>query len=215
MFFVNEDGGLNTAGYVLTAIVIFLLLIVASAIAGGRKKISTRQLAFAAVALALGSVLSMIKVIHLPMGGEITLFSMLIVSMVGYWYGPAVGLLAGVAFGFLQMILDAYIISIPQMLVDYPFAFGALGLTGFFAGKKNGLLIGYAVAVVGRFFFALLSGIIFFGMYAPEGMSPFAYSALYNGSYIFGEGILTIIILAIPAVRAALLNVKMQAQMPG
>ena len=212
MFFVTEDGGLTTAGYVLTAVVIFALLIVISAFANKNRKVSAKQLAFAAVALALATVCSMIKVFELPMGGSITLLSMLFVVLIGYWYGPAVGLMAGVAYGLLQLILGPYIVSLPQLLVDYVFAFGALGLSGFFSEKKNGLLIGYIVSIFGRFIFAVLSGVIFFGMYAPEGMSPFAYSVMYNGSYIFAEGLITIIIIMIPAVRTALATVKNQAK---
>ena len=53
-----------------------------------------------------------------------------------------------------------------------------------------------------------LSGLIFFGQFAPEGMHPAVYSASYNGIYIFTEAILTIIIISIPAVSKALTNVK-------
>ena len=212
MFFVTEDGGLTTAGYVLTAVAIFILLIIISALANKDKKVSAKQLAFAAVALALATVCSNIKLFRLPMGGAITLFSMLFVTLIGYWYGSAVGLMAAVAYGLLQMIFGAYVISLPQLLLDYPLAFGALGLSGFFSDKKNGLIIGYLVAITGRFLFSVLSGVVFFGMYAPEGMSPLAYSAAYNGSIIYGEGILTIIILMIPAVKSALATVKDQAK---
>ena len=104
------------------------------------------------------------------------------------------------------------LVSLPQLLVDYPFAFGALGLSGFFSEKKNGLVIGYLAAITGRFFFAVLSGVIFFGMYAPEEMSPLAYSIAYNGGYIYAEGILTVLILMIPAVKSALAAVKTQAK---
>ena len=212
MFFVTEDGGLTTAGYVLTAVAVFALLIVISALANKNKKVSAKQLAFAAVALALATVCSNIRLFRLPMGGAITLFSMLFVTLIGYWYGSAVGLMAGVAYGLLQMIFDTYVVSLPQVLLDYPLAFGALGLSGFFSEKKNGLIIGYLVAITGRFFFSVLSGVVFFGMYAPEGMSPLAYSAAYNGSIMYGEGILTIIILMIPAVKSALAAVKDQAK---
>ena len=58
---------------------------------------------------------------------------------------------------------------------------------------------------------ASLSGVIFFADYAPEGMNPLAYSAAYNGSYIAAEGALTLILLAIPAVRIALNRVKAEA----
>ena len=212
MFFVTEDGGLTTAGYVLTAVAVFVLLIVISALANKNKKISAKQLAFAAVALALATVCSNIRLFRLPMGGAITLFSMLFVTLIGYWYGSAVGLMAGVAYGLLQMIFDTYVVSLPQVLLDYPLAFGALGLSGFFSEKKNGLVIGYLVAITGRFLFSVLSGVVFFGMYAPEGMSPLVYSVAYNGSIMYGEGILTIILLMIPAVKSALATVKDQAK---
>ena len=136
---------------------------------------------------------------------------MFFVTLIGYWYGPAVGIMAGVAYGLLQMILDPYIISLPQMLIDYPFAFGALGLSGLFSEKKNGMIIGYIVSVFGRFVFAVLSGVIFFGMYAPEGMSPLVYSVSYNGAYLAAEAAITIILLCVPAVRKALATVKTQA----
>lgn len=209
--FYNADGGLTTAGYVLTAVAVFALLILISTLAGKKKTVNAKQLAFAAGALALAIVTSYIKLFHLPMGGSVTLFSMFFVTLIGYWYGPAVGLMAGVAYGLLQMILDPYIVSIPQMLIDYPFAFGALGLAGFFSEKKNGMIIGYIVSVLGRFVFSVLSGVIFFGMYAPEGMSPFVYSVTYNGSYLAAEAAITLILLCVPAVRKALATVKTQA----
>lgn len=212
MFFYNEEGGLTTAGYVISAVAVFLLLIIISTVAGGKKKVSAKQLAFSSVALALATVTSMIKVFELPMGGSITLLSMLFVTLIGYWYGPVVGLMSGVAYGLLQLILGPYVISLPQMLLDYPLSFGALGISGFFATKKNGLIFGYIAAVIGRFFFSVLSGVVFFGMYAPEEMSPLVYSVLYNGSYLFAEAVITIIVLAIPTVKNAMLTVKKQAQ---
>ena len=211
MFFVTQDGGLTAAGYTLVAVAVFLLLIVISVFAGGRKKIGAKQLAYCSMALALAVVCSQIKLFRLPTGGSITLFSMLFVVLIGYWYGPVVGLLAGVTYGLHRLILGPYIVSLPQMLVDYPLAFGALGISGFFSDKKNGLLIGYIAAVLGRFFFAVLSGVIFFGMYAPEGMNPLLYSISYNGFYLCAEGLLTLILLAVPAVRKAMMSVKLQA----
>lgn len=209
MFFVTEDGGLTTGGYVLAAVAIFLILILTSVLfRGGKKTMNAKVIAFCAVSMALATVTSMIKVWEMPMGGSITLFSMLFITLVGYWYGPAVGLLTGVAYGLLQLILGPYVISLPQLLIDYPFAFGALGLSGFFSDSKYGPVTGYIVGICGRFLFAVVSGVIFFGMYAPESMSPLVYSVLYNGGYIFAEGIVTVIVLSIPAVKKALAQVK-------
>lgn len=160
------------------------------------------------MAIALAFVTSFIKFLHLPMGGSITLFSMFFICLIGYWYGLRVGLMAAVAYGILQMVVDPYIISVPQMFCDYIFAFGALGLSGVFSNAKHGLVKGYLLGVVGRYVFSFLSGLIFFGQFAPEGMHPAVYSASYNGIYIFTEAILTIIIISIPAVSKALTNVK-------
>ncbi|MGD9474950.1 MAG: energy-coupled thiamine transporter ThiT, partial [Eubacteriaceae bacterium] len=63
--------------------------------------------------------------------------------------------------------------------------------------------------VSGRFVFSFLSGLIFFGMYAPEGFSGFTWSLVYNGSYLLGEAVLTVIVLAIPAVGKLIRQIKL------
>jgi thiamine transporter len=48
-------------------------------------------------------------------------------------------------------------------------------------------LFGATVGIFGRFVAHFISGVVFFGPYAPEGMSPVVYSAIYNGAYIVPE----------------------------
>lgn len=168
-----------------------------------------KRLVFCAAAIALAMVTSFIKIYEMPMGGSVTLLSMLFITLIGYWYGARWGLMAAIAYGLLQFIIDPYFYSLPQMLVDYPLAFGALGLSGFFSGRKYGLQIGYIVGVIGRFIFAFLSGLIFFASYAEgTGMSATVYSIAYNGSYLAAEAVITLIIMSIPAVNKALKHVK-------
>ena len=174
----------------------------------GGMHITTRQIMFSAMAMALGTVTSMIKLFDAPMGGSVTLCSMLFIVLIGYWYGPKVGILTGVAYGMLQLIIDPYILSLPQLIVDYPLAFGALGMSGFFANSKNGLQKGYLLGIFGRWIFAFLSGYIFFAYYAWDGWNPAAYSAVYNLSYIGIEGVITLILISLPPVRNALVSVK-------
>ncbi len=198
------------AGYTALVFLMIALVILGCWLFGGKRRLSTQQLAFSAMAIALATVTSMIKLFHLPMGGSITLFSMLFITLIGYWFGLGAGLTTAVAYGVLQLIIDPYILSLPQMLVDYIFAFGALGLSGLFSNAKNGLYKGYIAGVLGRYFFATLSGVIFFGAYASgmfEG-KPLLYSLAYNGLYLGAEAVLTLIILAIPQVRKALAAVK-------
>ncbi len=205
---------LTTTG-IITVIVLMILLILAAILLRPKKertaKTATKQLVFSGVAMALAIVTSEIKFARLPMGGSITLFSMLFIVLIGYWYGAKAGLLTGFAYGLLQFVLDPVFYTPVQLLVDYPLAFGALGLSGFFCNKKHGLLIGYIAGVLGRYFFAVLSGIVFFGHYAPEGTPVLVYSLGYNATYIVPEAVVTLILLAIPAVAGAMKRVKVMA----
>ena len=210
----GEYFDLTGAGYGILIAVMIAILLLGCVIsnASGKKKISTKQLVFSAMAMALAMVTSMIKLWHLPMGGSVTLCSMMFICLIGYMFGLRTGLMAAIAYGFLQLVVEPYIISIPQMLCDYIFAFGALGLSGIFSNKKHGLVLGYLVGVLGRYFFTFLSGMIFFGSYgAYYNMSAPIYSLVYNGAYIGLEALLTVIILMLPPVSKGLVKVKNMA----
>ena len=212
-----DDGSvrLTTIGVVLVAIVILALVVVPAITkhskSENKAKLTTKQLTYSAVALALAMVCSMIKFANLPMGGSVTLCSMLFIVLIGYWFGPYVGLTTAFAYGLLQFVVEPIFYTLPQMLIDYPLAFGALGLAGFFAGKKHGLQLGYLVGVIGRYIFAVISGVVFFGAYAPEGTPAIVYSLGYNATYIVPEAVITLIIISIPAVSKELAQVKKRA----
>ena len=208
----NATYNLTGLGYGALVALMLVLLILACYLTGDKAKLKTKHLVFSAVAMALAMITSFLKLFEAPMGGSVTLFSMLFICCIGYWYGLRTGIMTGVAYGLLQLISDPYIISLPQMITDYLLAFGALGLSGIFCNKKNGLVKGYIVGVLGRYLFAFLSGLIFFGMYAEgSGMSAPIYSLAYNGSYLGCEAAITLIVLAIPAVNKAFVRVKQMA----
>lgn len=218
-FFVTKADGaysLTTAGYVAVALILVVLIVVAALAAKrekkeAREKIGTKQLVVCAMAVALAMVASMLKIYSFPFGGSVTLFSMLFICFVGYLYGPATGMLTGAAYGILQLLIEPYIYFPVQVLVDYPLAFGALGLSGCFSRSKHGLVKGYLLGVFGRYVFTVISGWIFFGEYAWDGWAALPYSLVYNGCYIFAEAALTVIILSIPAVSKAMKKVKVTA----
>lgn len=214
-----DDGSvrLTTPGVVLV-VALTALLVIAAAIIRQRKAerkaaLTTKQLVYSAAAIAIAMICSMIKFANLPFGGSVTLFSMLFIVLIGYWYGPYVGIMTGIAYGLLQFVIEPIFYTIPQMLTDYPLAFGALGLAGFFSDKKYGLQIGYIVGVLGRFVFAFISGYIFFGSYAsdPSVLGKIIYSSGYNASYLVPEAVITLILISIPPVSKALAYVKRQA----
>ena len=95
---VNADGGLTTAGYVITAvagIILFLLVICFAGKNSDKKKLTTRQLVFCVVAIALAFVTSYLKIFKLPWGGSVTLCSMLFIVLIANWYGVSTGIMAG------------------------------------------------------------------------------------------------------------------------
>lgn len=211
---VDEWGvsySITPAGYALIIVLMIGLLFTIGLMgkAKSKKKMNSKQLVFAAMSIALAMITSYLKVWQMPMGGSVTLFSMVFICLIGYWYGLRIGLMTGIAYGLLQLIIDPYIISIPQMFTDYIFAFGALGLSGIFTNSKHGLIKGYITGVLGRYAFSFLSGLIFFAAYAEgSGMSAVGYSLAYNGAYLGAEAALTLIVLAIPAVSNAFLQIK-------
>lgn len=174
-------------------------------------KLTVKQLVFCAMSIALGTILSEIKIIDFPWGGSATLFSMLVICLPGYFFGLGAGLLTGVAYGVLQLLVDPYVLFPMQLVMDYFLAFGALGLSGLFSTAKKGLIKGYLVGILGRYIFAVLSGWIFFAEYAWEGWPVLPYSLVYNGIYIFAEGAITVVILLIPAVSKGIATVKKMA----
>jgi thiamine transporter len=56
-------------------------------------------------------------------------------------------------------------------------------------------LVGVVTILTARFISHFLSGVLFFWMYASEGMSPIVYSAICNGSYILPEMVISGILI--------------------
>ena len=238
-FFISSEDGyyaLTTAGIVLCAVLIVILILL-TALPGRKDKternaqkptentnakagqggiFSTKKLVFSAMAIALGYAASYVKIFPMPWGGSITLCSMLFVTLIGYWYGPSIGICAGFAYGMLQFVQDggSYILSPLQACLDYIIAFAALGCSGFFADKKNGLIKGYLTAILVRGLFHTIGGYLYWMDYMPESFPAslaVIYPIAYNYSYILAEGIITIIILCLPPVQSAMARVKKMA----
>lgn len=228
--FINAEDGyfsLTQTGTICIGVLIVLLIVISAFLKKkpvegenekkGKKGFSARQIVFCAAALALGFATSYIKVFSLPFGGSVTLCSMLFVVLIGYWYGPEVGLLSGFAYGFLEFAQDggSYILSPLQACMDYIFAFAALGLSGFFYQKKNGLVKGYIVAILVRGLCHTIGGYLYWMDYMPDNF-PKSLSAIYpivyNYSYILAEAVITLIVISLPPVKKALARVRMMAQ---
>ena len=167
------------------------------------------------MAIALSTVLSIVKIYQMPQGGSITPASLLPIFFCALAFGPAWGIGIGAVYGLLQFIINPFAAHWASIILDYPLAFALVGLAGFLAapasrriGEKNVLrrlsliplyhvLIGITLGVAGRFMSSTLSGVIFYGSYAPEGQNVWLYSLIYNGTYILPD-MLIIFLLLIP-----------------
>lgn len=216
-FMVNADGGLTTAGYAVCVVVGILVFALAIFFAGKnseKKKLSAKQLVFCAAAVALAFVTSYLKVFSMPWGGSVTLCSMLFIVLTANWYGPKTGLMVGLAYGILQFIQEPYVLSFFQVCCDYILAFAALGVAGFFAKSSHGLVKGYIAAVIARGAFHALGGYLYWMSYMPENFPQSlkaVYPIVYNYSFLLAEGVITIVVISIPAVAKALAQVKKAA----
>lgn len=162
-------------------------------------KTPTRMVAEAGAMIAIAQALSYVKLFEAPYGGSVTAGSMVPIIVFSLRWGLKSGLLAGLVYGILQFILGGAIYSfhIASVLFDYLVAFSLLGLAGLFKNSLKGVFAGTFLGVFGRFVCHVISGIVVWASYAPEGMDPLVYSVLYNGSYLLPELVITFVIVGI------------------
>lgn len=149
-----------------------------------------RVLVEGALMVAVAFALSFVKVYHLPQGGSVTLGSMVPVLLFAARRGSGAGIMAGAVYGILQAIIEPVFVHPAQAILDYPLAFGLLGLAGVFGAD---ILKGALLGVFGRFLSHFISGVIFFAQYAKGNV--YAYSAIYQASYLVPELIISVLVL--------------------
>ena len=182
----------SAVGMIVSAVVIMALL-VAVYILGGKKDVNnTRALVYGAVAVALSFALSYARLFKLPQGGSVTFASLLPLMIYCMMFGTRRGLLVCLVYGTLQALQDPYIIHPMQFLLDYPLAFGLIGVSGIFVEKnlfKNkivGFVLGAVLAVGLRYACHVCSGVFAFADYFywdSELMSKYDSAAVYSLAY--------------------------------
>lgn len=192
--------GVSQAGLYISAIVLVLILVVASTVFSKRNgPFTTREMAYAAISLALAFALSYVKFFAMPQGGSVTLASMLPIMLFSYMFGIKKGIIVGAIYGVLQAIQEPEIIHPAQFFLDYPIAFAMLGLAGIFKElniiKKPvaAFTAGAVLAGVMRYFSHVFSGIFAFASYAQAGYSAAAWGFLYN-TFTFADVAIVIVV---------------------
>ena len=197
----------SLTGQIIT-VVIIVLLFAGILVSGKGKKFDTKAMVSSAILVALAIALNQVVLFRMPQGGSVTAFSMLPIVVCAIFYGLRRGLMAGMCVGLIDLIFNPYVIHPIQMILDYPLAFGALAFSSLLFSKKFGIIPAYIFGVFCRYLCAVLSGIVFFGQYAPEGFNAITWSLWYNITYLGVEAVLTVAVLLIPAVRQAIYHLR-------
>ncbi|MCQ2477845.1 MAG: energy-coupled thiamine transporter ThiT [Clostridia bacterium] len=161
------------------------------------------KISLSAVFIALATALSTVKIYQMPMGGSVTLLSMLPICLIPLLYGTKWGLISGFAYGTAQLVLGLNNLSyatnalaaVTIILFDYLLSFTVLGFSGIFLkyikNKTVSCTLGVAVSVTLRFICHFITGVTVWR--ELTGFDAVIYSLLYNGSYMLPELILTVI----------------------
>ena len=150
----------------------------------------TKRLTESAMLIAVAIVLELVSkmfISEMPFGGQVTLVSMLPVVLISYRHGVKWGLVAGLGYALMEMVIGAKTVAaafqpgyfgdgtmllnaLIMCVLDYIVAFTALGLGGCFRDKiKNpgvALCCGSVVALSARYVSHIASGYILFSGWA-------------------------------------------------
>ena len=170
------------------------------------KKENVSKLTLTAVMIALSTVLSVIPAIQLPFGGKTTFASMLPVMLVVLKYDFKWGLFTTFLYSVIQLGLSlgkvlswglAPIVLIGCLLLDYILPYTALVLAGSFKARgRAGVIGGVSLALVLRYLFHVLSGIVLWDYITEMGFwGAVVYSLGYNATYMLPELVITLIVL--------------------
>jgi len=188
--------------WIIVALVVLISIIGAIVLSRKKETLSkttvsqTRKIVYGGMCIALAFILSYIRLYRMPQGGSITPGSMLPIILYSIIFGPVAGITAGISYGFLQFLQDGGIVHWAQLFLDFPLAFGFLGIAGMVPRNLNirtRIISGTIIAVIGRGFMHVISGAIFFAHYAGDA-NPWIYSIIYNGTFLSVETVIAIVI---------------------
>lgn len=191
----------NLVGMIVSAVVFMVIMVVMWFVGDKRKMSDTRSIVYGAISIALSFALSYAKLFKLPQGGSVTFASLLPLMVYCCMFGTRRGLVVCTIYGVLQALQDPFIIHPMQFLLDYPLAFGLIGVSGIFMEKGVfkekkivAFLLGGIIAVVLRYACHVCSGVFALADYADLDKygSAIVYSMAYN-SFTFVDMALALV----------------------
>ena len=179
----------QNALFVILTVVLTAIIVVLALLGDKNSAFDTKALSFGAVCVALSFALSYIKFFSMPQGGSVTFASLLPLALYSYMFGTRRGVIIGVVYGLLQFVQSPQFYQPVQVLIDYPIAFGAIGVAGLarnFKFLKGNVVaefcVGTTIAILLRYLAHTLSGYFVFYSWAPidDGYTAFTWTLVYN-----------------------------------
>lgn len=140
--------------------------------------------------------------------------------------GVKAGIIAGIVWGLLDLILrglsSGSVLNVWQGILEYPLAFGVLGLAGLWApviqrriqqhqSILGAVLISSSVALFIKYFCHFIAGVLVWGSYAPKAFNPWTWSLLVNGGSVVASLIFALIVFGcLKNILVKLLNLKIK-----
>lgn len=182
---------------VVLSIIFSLVFFIISIRSFKRMEFNVRVISRIAVVAALGIVLYMIKLVPFPQGGGFSLLSPVPIILLAILYGMDEALVCAVIVALVKIIIEPPYFPM-QIPLDYLGSMVAISIAPMFGvDKKLNLVLGTTIALLISLFFNVLSGVVFFGEFAPEGMNLWKYSFIYNFSGSGVEALLSVILIGI------------------
>ncbi len=152
----------------------------------------TKRLTESAMLLAVAVVLELVSKMFIPeqpFGGQITIVSMLPVVLISYRHGVKWGLVSGVCYALIEMVIGMKTVAgaflpgtfgdgvmlfnaLLMCLLDYLVAFTVLGIGGCFRDRIENpglaLSLGSIVALSARYLSHIVSGYILYAAWAED-----------------------------------------------
>jgi len=160
-----------------------------------------RRVAEVGITVALSVVLGFWSFSPVPQGGQVSL-DLVPVLLLARLRGPGPGILAGVTYGILHALQEPILVHPVQGLLDYPVAFGMLGLAGWLPPGPRWDVPGVLLGVSGRMAAHVLSGVLFLHLFVPVERlpgSPLTYALAYNATYLVPAGLLAALLVPLLA----------------
>jgi thiamine transporter len=163
-----------------------------------------------AVMVALAFALSSAKLYTMPLGGSVTIASMLPIMLIGVKYGTLIGVGTGFIYSLTQIfqaLVEGNVFPYCEtgatliicVVFDYILPFTILGLAGMlknskiFKNQEIAFYVGMISVVLVRFISHFVTGVAIWGQWAPDGMGKYLYSFLYNGGFLAFDFIICLV----------------------